>query len=93
MQPNYLAGSQHSHDAGLNMVLTPRERELLTGMGNCYASCHAHFEDTVQMVGSARNLSSEQVKKMLEDIRENSGGDSDYQRLRRRLPEDFPLSW
>jgi len=59
-------------------------------MGNCYASCQADFEDTVRMVSSARNLSPEQVKKMLEDIREKNGGDADYQRLRGRLPKDFP---
>ncbi len=62
----------------------------MTGMGNCYASCQADFEDTVRMVSSARNLSPEQVKKMLEDIRDKNGGDADYQRLRGRLPKDFP---
>jgi len=36
--------------------LTPRERELMTGMGNCYASCHEDFEHTVEMVGDARGL-------------------------------------
>ncbi len=73
------------------MVLTPRERELMTGMGNCYASCHADFEDTVRMVSGARDLTPEQVKKMLEDIRAKNAGDADYRRLRNRLPNDFPL--
>lgn len=73
------------------MVLTPRERELLTGMGNCYAACHADFEDTVQMVGNARGLTVDQVKTMLEDTRGKYGGDADYQRLRGRLPKEFPL--
>lgn len=63
----------------------------MTGMGNCYASCHADFEDTVLMVSGARNLTPERVKEMLEDIRENNSGDADYQRLRSRLPKDFPL--
>ena len=25
----------------------------MTGMGNCYASCHEDFEHTVEMVGGA----------------------------------------
>jgi hypothetical protein len=63
----------------------------MTGMGNCYASCHEDFEHTVEMVGDARGLTVDQVKKMLEEIRENHGVDADYQRLRGRLPADFPL--
>ena len=30
-QPNYLVESRHRQDLGLSMVLTPRERELMTG--------------------------------------------------------------
>jgi hypothetical protein len=63
----------------------------MTGMGNCYASCHADFEDTVRMIGQARDFTPEQVKKMLEEIREKYGGDAEYQRLRDRLPKHFPL--
>jgi hypothetical protein len=63
----------------------------MTGMGNCYASCHEDFEHTVEMVGDARGLTVDQVKKMLEDIREKSRGEADYLRLRGRLPKDFPL--
>jgi len=43
------------------------------------------------MVGSARGLTVDQVKRMLEDIREKYGTDADYQKLRGRLPKDFPL--
>jgi hypothetical protein len=71
--------------------MTPKERELLTGMGNCYASCQASFEETVQMVGRARNLTSDQVKRILNDFREKYRADPDYQKLRNRLPEDFPF--
>jgi hypothetical protein len=63
----------------------------MTGMGNCYASCHEDFEHTVEMVGGARGLTAGQVKRMLESIRENYGSDPDYQKLRGRLPKDFPL--
>ena len=28
----------------------------MTGMGNCYASCHDDFERTVEMVGDARGF-------------------------------------
>ena len=63
----------------------------MTGMGNCYASCHEDFEHTVEMVGDARGLTVDQVKKMLENIGKENGGDVEYQRLRGRLPKDFPL--
>ena len=43
------------------------------------------------MVGDARGLSIDQVKSMLEDIRGKYGKDLDYQKLRGRLPKDFPL--
>jgi len=76
---------------GSGWFLTPRERELITGMGNCYASCHEDFEHTVEMVGDARGLTVDQVKRMLEDIHGKYGADSEYQRLRGRLPADFPL--
>ncbi len=71
--------------------MTPKERELLTGMGNCYASCHEDFEHTVEMVGGARGLTVDMVKRMLEDIRGKYGADAEYLRLRGRLPKDFPL--
>jgi len=71
--------------------VNPRERELMTGMGNCYASCHEDFEHTLEMVGDARGLTVDQVKTMLENIRKENGGDVEYQRLRGRLPKDFPL--
>ena len=71
--------------------MTPRERELLQGMGNCYEACHADFEDTVRMVGSGRDLSPEEVKTMLTRLKEKYGQDEEYKALRSRLPEDFPL--
>lgn len=76
---------------GSGESLTPRERELMTGMGNCYASCHEDFEHTVEMVGDARGLTGDQVRSMLEDIRGKYGETPDYQKLRGRLPRDFPL--
>ena len=71
--------------------MTPRERELMTGMGNCYGSCHEDFEHTVEMVGDARGLTVDQVKGMLEEIKGKHESDADYQKLRGRLPKDFPL--
>ncbi len=71
--------------------MTPRERELLQGMGNCYQACHADFDDTVGMVGSARGLSPEEVKKMLGEMKEKHGESDDYMALRARLPKEFPL--
>ena len=69
--------------------MTPRERELLQGMVNCYHTCHADFEDTVGMVGSARRLSPEEVKEILARLRET--GSTEYKELRSLLPDSFPL--
>lgn len=71
------------------IAMSPRDRELLQGMVNCYNTCHANFEETVRMVGSARGLVPEEVKTILERLRQ-TGGD-DYLAFRRRLPTDFPL--
>ena len=71
--------------------MTPRERELLQGMGNCYATCHADYEDTIRMVGIARGLSEDDVKSTLKQMKERYGKDEDYKALRKRLPEEFPL--
>lgn len=69
--------------------MTPKERELLNGMANCYHVCHANFEDTVEMVGSARSLSPEEVKAVLERLKQEDG--DEYRAIRKRLPEEFPL--
>ena len=60
-------------------------------MGNCYAACHADFEETLEMVGGTRGLSSEDVKAMLVAIRIKYGGDDEYRSLRSRFPESFPI--
>lgn len=64
---------------------------MLRGIGNCYEACQASFEDTVEMVGGARGLTAEEVKAVLSRIRENHARDEEYQVLRSRLPEEFPL--
>jgi hypothetical protein len=71
--------------------LTPREKELLQGMCNCYSVCGADFEGTVSMVGGARGLSSAQVKDMLAKIKETYGKDQLYVEMRKKLPRDFPM--
>lgn len=60
-------------------------------MGNCYAACHASFEDTIRMVGGSRGLTPEEVKDALMKLRERYGKDGEYKALRSRLPEDFPV--
>ena len=69
--------------------VSPEERELLQGMGNCYAACHATFEETVEMVGGSRGLKPSEVKKMLIDIRTKHHQDEEYKALRSRFPEEF----
>jgi hypothetical protein len=73
------------------VVVDARERELLTGMGNCYKACGEDFEGTVGMVADARNRQVEEVKATLARMRDAYHGDPDYQTLRRRLPDSFPL--
>jgi hypothetical protein len=69
--------------------LTPKEKELLNGMVNCYNTCHANFEETVEMVGSARGLTPGEVKAILDRLRKEDG--EEYRALRQRLPDNFPL--
>ncbi|MFZ0829713.1 MAG: hypothetical protein WCB18_00445 [Thermoplasmata archaeon] len=71
--------------------MNPRERELLTGMGNCFEACHADFEGTIGMVADSRHRTTNDVKETLRKMREQYTTDSDYQELRARLPADFPF--
>jgi hypothetical protein len=68
-----------------------RERELLTGMGNCFEACGADFEGTVEMVAHSRKRTPEDVKRTLAAMAQRFGPDPEYQALRRRLPESFPF--
>ena len=69
--------------------MTPKEVELLTGMGNCFEACHADFDGTVEMVAGSRDLEPLAVKALLRAIRERDRSDPTYVRLRRRLPSEF----
>jgi len=69
--------------------MSPKERELLQGMVNCYNTCHANFEETIRMVSSARGLTGDEVKATLQRLKQ--AGSEEYRALRGRLPSDFPL--
>jgi hypothetical protein len=71
--------------------LNPTERELLTGMGNCYEACHDDFEATVGMVAGNRRRTPDDVKATLRSMKERFSSDPDYQRLRARVPSEFPI--
>ncbi|MEM3227728.1 MAG: hypothetical protein QXR58_00190 [Candidatus Micrarchaeaceae archaeon] len=71
--------------------MNAKERELLTGMVNCYNTCHEDFEGTVRMVASARKLKPEKVKSMLSRIALKYGSSDEYAALRKKLPKEFPL--
>ena len=71
--------------------MDPRERELLTGMGNCFEACHADFEGTVQMVADSRHRTPEDVEETLVGMAKRYAADAEYQQLRRRLPAAFPF--
>ena len=71
--------------------MTPRERELLTGMGNCFTACGEDFEGTVGMVANARHLSPEEVKRVLAYMKAEYGRDPEYVSLRGRVPASFPI--
>lgn len=72
-------------------MMNDRDRELLTGMGNCYEACHEDFESTVGMVSSSRRRTSDEVKQTLARLRMEFGRDPEYQALRGRLPAEFPF--
>ncbi len=76
---------------GIPEPVNPRERELLTGMGNCYAACGSDFEATVGMVAESRRRTPEDVKLSLSEMKQRFGRDPDYRALRSRLPDSFPL--
>jgi hypothetical protein len=69
----------------------PKERELLTGMGNCYEACHDDFEATIGMVSGSRRRSPEDVIATLRDLKERYGSDPEYLELRQRFPAEFPV--
>jgi hypothetical protein len=71
--------------------MTPKEKELVQGMCNCYSSCGDNFENTVWMVARARGLSSEKVMATLSEVSGRCSNDDDYRELRRRLPAEFPF--
>jgi hypothetical protein len=71
--------------------VNPRERELLTGMGNCFAACGEDFEGTVGMVADSRHLTPEEVKQTLARMKVEYGRDPEYLALRGRLPKTFPI--
>lgn len=71
--------------------MDPTDRELLRGMGNCYRACREDYEATVRMVARARGLEPEWVKDRLAWLRDTYGSSDVYQRLRARMPDDFPL--
>jgi hypothetical protein len=73
------------------MNMTPRERELLQGMGNCYSACGEDFQETTRMVASARGLTQSDVVAMLKQMREKYSPQEEYRSLRERLPKDFPM--
>jgi hypothetical protein len=77
--------------AGYLGGMDARQRELLTGMGNCFEACDADFEGTVEMVSGARDRTPQDVRATLAEMRTRFAADPDYQQLRARLPPEFPL--
>jgi len=71
--------------------LTPRDRELLEGMCNCYSVCGEDFENTVRMVAGSRGRAPEDVKRNLWRLAKENATEGDYHALRSRLPADFPF--
>ncbi len=71
--------------------MTPRDRELLEGMCNCYSVCGDDFESTARMIASSRGRTTADVKETLVMLAKNHGHDKDYMTLRSKLPADFPF--
>jgi hypothetical protein len=77
--------------ARFTMTVNPRDRELLTGMGNCFEACHEDFDRTIDMVAGNRHRTPDDVKENLRQLRVQFATDPEYQRLRGRFPADFPV--
>lgn len=67
------------------------DRELLEGMGNCYAACHASFDETIRMVSESRDRSADDVISALRRMKRELSAEPDYRRLRGRFPLEFPV--
>ena len=67
------------------------EKELLTGMGNCFEACHDDFEATIGMVSGARGRTADDVIAALRRMRGRYGDDPEYLALRQRFPAEFPV--
>jgi hypothetical protein len=85
------AADYRFRELGPHLGVNSRERELLTGMGNCFDACHADFEETIGMVADTRHRTRDDVKEELRRLRMQYGDDPEYHRLRSRFPTDFPI--
>jgi hypothetical protein len=72
-------------------TLSPRDRELLQGMCNCYSACGDDFENTVRMVAGARGRTTDDVKETLLRLAKENAGGQEYGTFRSRLPTEFPF--
>ena len=71
--------------------MSPRDKELLEGMCNCYSACGDGFDNTVMMVAGSRGRSSQDVKETLSRLAQENKGQAEYLALRSRLPSEFPF--
>jgi hypothetical protein len=71
--------------------MTPREREMLTGMGNCFEACGADYRETLEMVAGTRRISTAEVEATLANLRSAEGDSPEYRTLRSRFPDTFPI--
>ena len=71
--------------------MSPRDKELLEGMCNCYSACRDDFENTVSMVASSRGRTTQDVKETLLRLAREGVGENEYRSLRSRLPSEFPF--
>lgn len=78
-------------EGSVTRQMTPRDKELLEGMCNCYAVCGEDFEGTVAMVAGSRGRATGDVKETLQRIARENGNEREYRELRDRLPAGFPF--
>ena len=67
------------------------EYELLNAACNCYDACHKDFNETIEMISNARGLNPKFTEALLIAVRARYSNTKEYQRLRKRLPEEFPI--
>ena len=71
--------------------MNDKELELFKAVGNCYQACHEDYKETLKMISGWRGYTSDEVHDILTNVKEKYSATEEYQKLRMRFPDDFPI--